>query len=191
MTWELDPEPWDTLVLGADNMPGTWVVESDGIKRELKISKAKGEDGLSIRDEGMTAPRVSCQGQILSEEFERLKAILKTITPLKVGGVRTPLTIVHPIPNTLGIDKIYIDGISIKQPTSSSPMVCTLECIQWFPAPKKVKTKQAIESSEPFGPPTAPWGVKSPLAHINPPLSITPGDSSVQDALRSGPDLPL
>lgn len=185
MSWETAPELWHTLNLGGEVWPGLWTVTTDGIKRELKISKAKGEDGLSIRDEGMTAPRVVCEGIILSREFPALQEKLRKHSPKQPGGLRTPLTIVHPIPNTLGIDKIYIDGTTITHPTSADPMRCKLECIQWFPAPKPVKKGKSAEGDE------KPWGQPNPLYNINPPLSFSPGDDSVTDALRTGPDLPL
>lgn len=186
MTWEIDPTPWENLILGEQLFPGVWTVETSGVKREIQVSKAKGEDGITLRDQGMVGPRVTCSGIVTSEEFVAIVGALATVNPRKPGGIRTPLTIVHPIPNALGIDKVYVDGINLDPPTASKPLVCQIECIQWFPQPKKVKRKDAkgesVEDNTQLKKQQLP-----PI--IEPP--IRPGNEAVLDALRTDGDQPF
>jgi hypothetical protein len=137
-----DPLAWDTLILDGEIWPGVCEISGAGVSRKVDVKKGKGEDGATIKDEGYDLARLSITLTIYSEgDWVQLQRLLPTIHPRRKGGTRTPIEIVNPQCNLLGVSTIYIDKISIpKKPKSGDGLVeLEMSAIEWVPDPPPVK----------------------------------------------------
>lgn len=137
-----DPLAWDTLILDDEIWPGICEISGAGVSRKVDVKKGKGEDGATIKDEGYDLARLSITITIYDEEdWVQLQRLLPTVHPKRKGGTRTPISIVNPQCNLLGVSSIYIDKISIpKKPKSGDGLVeLEMSAIEWVPEPAPVK----------------------------------------------------
>lgn len=146
---DFDPLAWDTIFLGGELFPGIANVTGPGLKRKVDVKKPKGSDGASLRDEGIEPARLEIELLIYNiSDWEDLQGKLPIITPRKKGGLRTPLSIVHPLTRLLGINNIYIDSIPFPELDKSTGFLSVrFTAIEWYPAPKPVKTGKAAGTS--------------------------------------------
>lgn len=137
-----DPLAWDTLILNDEIWPGVCEISGAGVSRKVDVKKGKGEDGATLKDEGYDLARLSITLTIYSDgDWVELQRLLPTIHPRRKGGTRTPISIVNPQCNLLGVSSIYIDKISIpKKPKSGDGLVeLEMSAIEWVPEPAPVK----------------------------------------------------
>lgn len=139
-SWIDDPQAWNTVRLGAITLPGICqVTMSRG--REIDFKKAPGKDGGESTDKGANAAKVKIRVTMTARQWrDQWLQILPTIEPAQ-GKPVGPLTIVHPEPNSRGINTIEIKDISSAPPTAKGGIVYDLDCQQWFPRPKDTKGK--------------------------------------------------
>ena len=144
-----DPLAWDTVWLGGELFPGIASVTGSGLKRKVDVKKPKGSDGASLRDEGMEPAKLEIELVIYNKTgWEDLQGKLPIITPRKKGGLRTPLSIVHPLTRILGINNIYIDSIPIPDfDKTDGFLTVRFTAIEWFPAPKPVRAGKGAGTS--------------------------------------------
>lgn len=174
MSWERDPTPWHTVVLGGETLPGIWTAQmTNGIARQIEVKKPRGNDGQEITDQGMVGPEVVLEGSLLSEEWDAWVALVPKINPRKPGGIKSPQSVVHPLLNAHGIDKIYVHTL---RPFNPDPrdnfMRIELHAVQWFPQPKKTNSKKKVDGANKPGP-----------SRYGTPFTA-PGDPSVPDAVQ-------
>ena len=138
---DFDPLAWDTVRLGGLLFPGIASVTGPGLKRKIDVKKPKGSDGASLRDEGMEPARLEIELVIYNNtDWEDLQGKWSIITPRTQGGLRTPLTIAHPLTRLLNINTIYIDSIPVPDfDKADGFLTVRFSAIEWFPAPKPVK----------------------------------------------------
>lgn len=139
---DFDPLAWDTVWLGGLLFPGIASITGSGLKRKIDVKKPKGSDGASLRDEGMEPARLEIELVIYNKtDWEDLQGKWTIITPRTQGGLRTPLSIVHPLTRLMGINRIYIDSIPVPDfDKTDGFLTVRFSAIEWFPAPKPVKT---------------------------------------------------
>ncbi len=130
---------WNTCALGQDYLPGVCVVSAEK-GRDLDIKKAKGQDGYTMTDNGMTAGKVTIVMTLATKEDWILwQQIRPRIDPNRPGGARKPLTIYHPEAQDRGIQNVVVKNIAGSPPTARGGKVITIECSEWFPKPKPAK----------------------------------------------------
>ena len=146
--WEvegLDAQAWNFCWLGGKLLPGVVEVTSDKA-RKVDKQTPKGTDGNFLADEGYAGGTVQIRITMINDEqWQAYQALLPSIDPEQVGGLKRPLEIVHPEPNSKGIKTIFVEKISGSPPTSKSGKVETLDCQQWFPEVKKAKTSKTAK----------------------------------------------
>lgn len=135
---------WDFCWLGDDLLPGIVEdVDVSGNGRDVDKQKAKGDNGVTLKDNGVGAAKVTITLRLWDpEHHEAWQAIRRRIDPKNPGGLRTPLTITHPRATEEGIKGIYVERIDAKHPSAVSGRTIVIECTEWFPAPKPAKSKQ-------------------------------------------------
>ena len=141
-TEELDAQAWNFCWLGDDLLPG--IVEVTSKKaRGIDQHKAKGTDGKHLEDEGYEGGDVTIRLRLINDEqWQAYQKILPNLDPEQVGGLKRPLTILHPEPNAKGITTVYVTDISGDAPTSKSGKVETIQCKQFFPVVKNKKSSK-------------------------------------------------
>lgn len=148
---------WDALWLGDEFIPGLPTITIQKT-RSVDVQKTKGQDGSFLADNGYDPAKVSISVRIWTRaQWEQWLEVLPNIDPQRPGGLRTPLSILNPVPNGMGIDTVYVTSISMGSPEGSM-LTVSIECIQWFPEPKPAKsgTTPKEKNSDQFGPPPPP-----------------------------------
>ena len=136
---EADGTAWNSVILGSSFLPGIAVVTCS-VARDVDAKKTKGQDGATLEDNGVEPAEIGIELTLpRRDDWELWQQVLPDIHPRRPGGPRTPLEIVHPAPNMLGIRNIYVKEIIPEPPTAKGGMKVTLRCVEWFPAPKPVK----------------------------------------------------
>ncbi len=146
--WITDPDAWNTVRLGNVTLPGICVVTmSRG--REIDFKKAPGKDGGESTDKGANAAKVKIRVTMNARQWrEEWLQVIQQIEPTQ-GKPSGPFGIVHPEPNSRGINTIEIADIASAPPTARGGIVYDIDCQQWFPRPKDTKKKAPSPASAP------------------------------------------
>lgn len=138
---------WNRVQLGEIVLPG--VCECEGFDRgqEVDVKKAKGNDGATLEDKGKDPAKGQIIARIPASLWPTWQTILRELDPQKAGAVRQPREIVHPKPNALGITQVYVQKIALGKPEAGKGMTITLECIEWFDAPKPTQQSREVQGS--------------------------------------------
>jgi hypothetical protein len=131
---------WNRVQLGPYVLPGICTITGLAVGQDLDVKKQKGQDGAVMEDNGLEPAKFNIEVQINEELWPMFQEILPRIDPRRAGASRSPLEIVHPLPNILDIREIVIKRVVPTSPTASRGMKWVFECLQWFPAPKPKKT---------------------------------------------------
>lgn len=79
--WDLQPGPWDTLVLGGVTLPGLSRV-SGRIGRKMDVRSRPNADGARTRDRGYEPARLEAENRVWSDEqLEALSEALRVLNP--------------------------------------------------------------------------------------------------------------
>jgi hypothetical protein len=135
---------WDFCWLGDDLLPGIVEdVEVTGNGRDVDKQKAKGEDGVTLKDNGVGSAQITITLRLWDPEHHASwQEVRRRIDPKNPGGLRAPLTITHPRATEEGIKGVYVERIDAQHPSAVSGRTIVIECSEWFPAPKPAKTSQ-------------------------------------------------
>lgn len=164
MTWMRDlgelggnidaPQPtaqnnsWDYVLLADTPCPGVATVDIE-IDTGIDVQKPRGQKKAYTVDNGEPPARVKITIELLPSEVERFtKSIMPIIRPGGAKKGRDPMNFGHPLGTMWGISKIIVDKISAPSPKSGMAMSITLDCLEWAPAPKKVKTTGKPQTSK-------------------------------------------
>ena len=140
MTWDTEPDRWDTVIIDGIPLTGLWTVQPiNGVMRHVQTKKAKGKDGAIHRDHGLQDSGIKLRGQIASEEWEAWTADAVRILPPDEGAEQTPHTISHPLLDVMRIDKVWVLGIK-HDPPEDGFMKIEIQLNKWTPKPKDAKT---------------------------------------------------
>ncbi|MHA1572453.1 MAG: hypothetical protein ACTSX8_00510 [Alphaproteobacteria bacterium] len=159
---------WDLLILAGEVWPGIVTIDGQGVSRQIDVKKPKGGDQARLTDEGYRNGKFKATLEIWERaQWEELQRLLPLIHPRRKGGARTPLQIIHPAPNLLGIDNVYITRMPIIRLDRRSLIgEVVIECIEWTEAPKPVK-KAAGRGGGSCKQPAAPPTTGDPVADVN------------------------
>ena len=136
---EAETTAWNTVILGAVFLPGVCTVTCT-TGRDIDVKKEKGKDGAYLTDQGNDPADVKIVVVLPTKaDWKIWLQVLPEIHPRRAGGARSPLEILHPEPNTLGIRNITIKSIKGAPPTARGGKTYEIECMEWFPEPKKPK----------------------------------------------------
>lgn len=137
-----DQEAWDVCSLGGVLLPGIASVTVSGRGRNIDEQASKGTDGVELKDNGLTVAKISIRLVLTETDWPDWLNVLPKIDPQRPGAMRQPLQIVHPEPNHVGIELVYVREISGEPPDLVNGKVITIDCGQWFPQKKATKTSK-------------------------------------------------
>lgn len=162
---------WDTLILGGEVWPGVPTIETT-LGRAVDEQRVKGSDGAFLVDQGYDPAKIKITIRMwLEEQWREYQRLLPSVHPRTKGGVRSPVQIAHPEPNSKGVTQIYITGIGpllIDRGLGTA----TLDAIEWFPAPKPAKTSTKSKVPKDGGQIPSPQDVLPPNADASAVLII-------------------
>lgn len=138
--WIEAPAAWNTPVLGPVTLPGVWRVTTQK-GRDVDFKKSPEQDGGTDTDKGSTPAKVTLQGTLNASHWALWQQVAPQIDPNRPGAAAAPLEIRHPGPNARGIRNVRVLDISVGAPTAKGGISITIQCREWFPAPKPAKTK--------------------------------------------------
>ncbi len=133
-------DAWDFPIIGGEVMPGICVVKTN-VKRDVKLKKSKAKSGESLEDQGNKAATGTITMQLASRpQWDEWQRILPVIQPRRADGIKDPLEIVHPEPNSKNVTQIFIDEIPGYSPPAKGILTVTMRFKEFVPKPKKVRT---------------------------------------------------
>ncbi len=138
---ELDTYEWDTIYLAGVRWPGIASVSGKGIARRIDVKRSKGSDGARLKDEGNDPGEFSISILIYNQgDWVELQRLLPSVSPRRPGGPRSPIGVIYPSLQVLGITTCYIKGVPVfALDKATQQLTVTLECIEWIARPKPVK----------------------------------------------------
>lgn len=138
---------WDVCWLGDDLLPGIVDdIEIDDNGRDVDEQKAKGNNGVSLKDNGVGAAKIKITFRYWTQvQHEAWLDVRKRIDPKNPGGIRAPLVPRHPRFDEESIKGIYVKRIDPGMPNAVSGRKVVIEAVEWFPAAKPAKTTQKVK----------------------------------------------
>ncbi len=129
--WVSDPS-WDFCQLGGVFLPGVCTVTrfKDGL--DIDVQKKRKKEKARLRDNGIAPCAFHIKVELTAKYWSQWVAVLPTIKPRRPGAVRSPLKIVHPLPNLHGIENVYVHEIEYSEATARAGMVITILVGEWF-----------------------------------------------------------
>jgi len=138
---ELETYEWDTIYLAGVRWPGIASVSGKGISRRIDVKRSKGSDGARLKDEGNDPGEFSISIMIYNQgDWIELQRLLPSVSPRRPGGPRSPIGVIYPSLQVLGITACYIKGVPVfSLDKGTQQLTVSLECIEWIARPKPVK----------------------------------------------------
>lgn len=147
-----DQDLWDFVFLGEHALPGVCSCEVE-LPGDLDFQKPKGSKGSTMTDNGDNPAKVTITMVLwLQEQVDQWFRIVPELRAKSAKGARQPQEIIHPNALMHGIDAVVVDNIRADHPDAINGWTITLDCVEWFPAPKKAKgTTNAAKSASSTG----------------------------------------
>lgn len=147
MTWR--DGSWDKVKLNGRVMPGRVLALNIKPTRDVQMSKQDGEDGIATKDQGYNGADVELVIEIFkAADVPLMEAEIARIHPRQTGGVKTPVTIEHPIATIFNVRNVYFKDIAAGMPAGGRWPV-TFSGGEWFPPEEKKPTKAKGGGSTP------------------------------------------
>lgn len=143
----IPPNPWDTVILGGESLPGVCVVKGTPTLAFDK-KKAGGIDGATITVNGYLPGPIEIEVTMWTpEQFARMKQIapkLWTKPNKKTAAASLKKAITHPAFALWGITAVVVLGVSVpeKGPLEGTKVV-KIKCVEYVPTKAQNKTKTA------------------------------------------------
>lgn len=130
---------WFTATLGGVNIPGVVTIQNLKVGIDCDTKKSKGDDQPTSTDNGLDAATFEVRVWMNSQHFAAWQAVLPHFNPRRPGRQRSPLEILHPMTDELGIRYVRVLHIESEQPTGAKGWIRILKCQEWFDKPKPIK----------------------------------------------------
>lgn len=156
----IDGAEWDFVQLGGVFLPGVCTVSrfADGV--DIDVQKRRRKEKARLRDNGIAPCAFVISVELTGAEWQAWCDVLPTIKPRRPGAVRTPLKIVHPLPNLHGVNDVYVREIEYEEPTARKGMRIHIKVGEWFEQEKDTaaqsKKSKDADASHRLDPNVAP-----------------------------------
>lgn len=123
---------WDICQLGQIFLPGVITIEDFEYGLDIDIQKRRKKEKPRLRDNGIAPCAFSIKMELRGSQWGEWQQKLAIIQPRRPGALRSPMPIVHPLPNAYGVRDIYIHKIKNDPPSARKGMVVTIRVAEWF-----------------------------------------------------------
>lgn len=144
-SWEESPSVWDECWLGGSLLPGVTMISSIDCGPRIDKQTRRKREGQKFADDGMKPAKFTITQTIPPQLWGTWVDTLPKIYTTKPKGPREPLPIVHPLPNHMGIDTVYVISVKPSDPGDSGFFKVSIDVEQWFAELKEPNTKNKID----------------------------------------------
>lgn len=144
-SWEESPSVWDECWLGGSLLPGVTMISSIDCGPRIDKQTRRKREGQKFADDGMKPAKFTITQTIPPQLWGAWVDVLPKIYTTKPKGPREPLPIVHPLPNHMGIDTVYVTSVKPGDPGDSGFFKVSIEVEQWFAELKEPNTKNKVD----------------------------------------------
>lgn len=162
---------WNRVWLGGYLLPGLWIVSGFKLAVDIQTKTAKDRDGTSDTDKGEKPAPFELHGTLLDRprpdgrtDWMDWIDVLPLIHPLRPGRARQPLAIIHPDPNSMGIDAVRVLEIRYGTTTARSGKQIVIQVQRYYPETKAVdrsKSKTPKQAPKTYFPDPGERGVNT------------------------------
>ncbi len=110
-SWEESPLSWDELYLGGVLLPGIPSISSLTCGPKIDKQKKRKTEGQKFVDDGMKPAKFSITQTMIARHWPLWLDVLPLIYSVKPKAQRSPLSIVHPLVNSMGVDVVYVTEV--------------------------------------------------------------------------------
>ncbi len=147
----IEDAAWDMVQLGGQFLPGICTVESLEVGLDIDVQKKRKKEKAKLRDNGLSPCAFQIIVELTAAEWPQWVAVLPGIKP-KTGGIRKPLSIVHPLVNLNDIRDVYVHKIHYDAPTARRGMKISIRIAEWFEEEQDAKPSKKVETKPPRNP---------------------------------------
>lgn len=141
---------WFTAILGGAILPGIVTIHGLGVGIDCDTKKAKGSDQPTSEDKGLDPAKFEIRVWMNSAHYADWQTVLPHFNPRRPGRERSPLEIIHPMTDELGIRHVRVLKIESEQPSGGKGFVRVIKCEEWFDKPKPTKKKPVVRPEDAF-----------------------------------------
>lgn len=141
---------WFTAILGGALLPGIVTIQNLRVGIDCDTKKAKGSDQPTSTDNGLDPAKFEIRVWMNSAHFAEWQTALPHFNPRRPGRDRSPLEIIHPMTDELGIRHVRVIAIESEQPSGAKGFIRTIKCEEWFDKPKPVPKKPKVRPQDAF-----------------------------------------
>ena len=141
---------WFSCILGGVILPGIVTIQGLKVGIDCDTKKAKGSDQPTSTDNGLDPSKFDIRVWMNSAHFAEWQTVLPHFNPRRPGRERSPLQILHPMTDELGIRNVRVLNIESEQPTGAKGWVRIIKCEEWFDKPKPVKKSVKPEDARAY-----------------------------------------
>jgi hypothetical protein len=138
---------WDTVTFSGhdfrdEEFPGKVTVRAT-VGRRVDVRNARGRDGANLTDQGVEPTTVSLSFLAWkAEHFASLQGLIPRLAARQRLRDREPIDVYHPALAALGLTRVYVTKVgSIEAGSQSGTWQMEVECVEYFPPPKRRVTK--------------------------------------------------
>jgi hypothetical protein len=144
----IDDAQWDTVQLGGVFLPGVATVSrfADGV--DVDVQKKRKKEKARLRDNGVAPCAFVITVELTAADWQAWVKTLPSIKPRRPGAIRTPLKIVHPLPNLHGVEDVYVKEIEYDEPTARKGLVVKIKVGEWFEEEKDTNASKSVKSND-------------------------------------------
>jgi hypothetical protein len=130
---------WDICQLGEIYLPGVITIEDFEYGQDIDIQKRRKKEKPRIRDNGLAPCAFSIKCEFRASQWVEFQQKIAQVQPRRPGAIRSPLNIVHPLPNAFGVNSVYIHKIKMDSPSARKGGVAVIRVAEWFEEEKDSK----------------------------------------------------
>lgn len=145
---------WDLVGLGSVYLPGVCTIEGFKIGQDVDVQKKRKKEKARLRDNGIAPCSFKIVVEITAAQWGAWQKVLPKIQPRRAGALRTPLAILHPLPNGNGVNDVYVTEIEYDSPSARAGMKIVVYVHEWFEEEKETNTSNEVKTKAPLDPNT-------------------------------------
>ncbi len=160
-------QAWNQVGLGDIYLPGVCSIEGLSVGIKVDVKSPKGSDQPTSKDNGVEPSKFQIRVTLTEKDWPFWLACLPTFHPRRPGRTRSPLEILHPEPNSLGIQHVRVTAIKATPPTARGGKAYIIDCTEWFPEQKAQSKKSEKTKAGPPAPASQLEGIDGVLEHVD------------------------
>lgn len=144
--WIDNPAAWNEVYLADIKLPGIASVGDIECGPRFDKQTRRKREGTKLRDNGIEPAKFTIELLMTGAQWGDWRTVIPKIWSVAPTNARQPFTIKHPLPNSMGVDTVYILKIAPGAPTAKGGFKVKIKVEQWFPELPEAKPKTKVKS---------------------------------------------